>query len=222
MQAVLDLTTELQLTASGKAYVVDFVSPQGRNTRTWVAVSQSKIEAGKLWVAEWLLEPRREGIGALIKAGYSCLMGEVITEGIGKTDTPRPELQEGVIAKGFFTVQTEGEKHRTYRIKTNRRGQTVIGLLVGQNNVTDYAWFGFVDGSNLRFWKGARFQMMPFRLSVSREELTEGFNAIIGNPNEAGLRYATEYTNCSRCGRLLTVPESIATGKGPECVNLGY
>lgn len=224
MQAVLNLTTELKLTESGKAYVVDFVNSQGRNTRTWVAVSQSKIEDGKLFVAEWLLEPRREGIGSLIKAGWKCLMGEVIADAnsIGVTDTPKVEYAEAVINKGFFTVQVEGEKHRTFRFKTNRKGQTLIGLLVGQNNVTDYAWFGFVDGTTLRFWKSARYQQMPFRLPISHEVAMECFNAILGNVDEAGKRYATEYKNCSRCGAVLTTPESIALGLGPVCDGLRY
>lgn len=223
MQAVLNLNTELELTASGKAYVLDFENPRGgKPVRTWIPLSNSKIEAGKLFVAEWLLEPRREGIGALLKAGYKCLYGETIADSIGKTDTPQKPLAEGAINKGFFTVQVEGEKHRTFRFKTNRKGQTLIGLLVGQNNVTDYAYFAFVDGTTLRFWKGARYQMMPFRLPISNEVATECFNAILGNVDEAGKRYATEYKNCSRCGAVLTTPESIELGLGPICDGLRY
>lgn len=223
MQAVLNLNTELELTASGKAYVVEFENPRGgAPVRTWVAVSQSKVEAGKLYVAEWLLEPRREGIGALLKAGYRCLMGEAITESIGETDTPRPALNAGVIAKGFFTVQGADEVHRTFKFKTNRKGQTMIGLMIGRNNLSDYAWFGFVDGRTLRFWRTARYDMMPYTLPVSHDVLTECFNAIMGDAEGAGKRYATYYKNCSRCGKVLTTPESLERGLGPECAGLRY
>ena len=223
MQAILNLTKELELTASGKAYVVEFENPRGGlPVRTWVALSQSKIESGKLFVAEWLLEPRRDGIGALLKAGYRCLMGDKIERSIGQTDTPRPALKSGVIAKGFFTVQGADEKHRTFRFKTNSKGQTLIGLMVGQNNITDYAWFGFVDGGIIRFWRTARYNMMATELPISHEAVTECFNAIIGNVEQAGKRFATYYKHCSRCGKILTTPESLERGLGAECAGLKY
>lgn len=223
MQAILNLNKDLELTASGKAYVVDFKNPRGGEpVRTWVAVSQSKIESGKLYVAEWLLEPRRQGIGALVKAGYECLMGTAVVDALAKTDTPRPELNAGVIAKGFFTVQDANDTHRTFRFKTNQRGQTLIGLMVGRNNVTDYAWFGFVDGATLRFWRTAKYQMMPFTLPISHDAIVECFNAIIGNVEQAGKRYASYYKNCSRCGKVLTTPESLERGLGAECAGLKY
>lgn len=221
MQAILNLKNDLEVTASGKAYVMDFVK-DGKNTRTWLPISHSKVEAGVLYVAEWLLEPRRDGVGALLKSGWQAVAGDVIVAELTPTDTPKKELQAGVIAKGFFTVQAEDEKHRTFRIKTNGKGQTLIGLMVGRNNVTDYAWFGFVDGDKIRFWRQARYEMMPYTLPVSNELIEECFNAILGNVEGAGLRYATEYKNCSRCGKVLTTPESLERGLGPECSGLGY
>jgi hypothetical protein len=211
------------VTESKKAYIVDFVNPRGGNqpVRTWVPVSHSTIENGMLKVADWLLEPRRNGIGALVKAGYRCLVGEPVLESVTPTETPKQGLALGAIAKGYFTVEG-GDKHRTFKIKTNRKGQTLIGLMVGRNNTTDYAWFAFVDGTKLRFWGKAKYNQMTYTLPISRDEIEECFNAIIGNVDEAGKRFATVYKICSRCARPLTTPESLERGLGPECAGLKY
>ncbi len=234
MQPVLDLTNPQDfefnehthgknVTPTRKAYILDFENPRGGvPVRTWVAVSQSKIENGKLLVAEWLLEPRREGIGSLLKAGYKCLMGEVVPTEKLDTMADRPAMKSGVINKGFFTVEGGDDKHRTFRFKTNAKGQTLIGLMVGQNNVTDYAWFGFVDGEIIRFWRNARYQQSIVNLPISHTEIEQCFSAIRGNVEGAGLRFATYYKNCSRCGKVLTTPESLARGLGAECAGLKY
>jgi hypothetical protein len=223
MIAILDLKNDLELTASGKAYVLEFQNPtNGKRVKTWVALSQSKIEAGSLWVAEWLLDPRKEGVGALIKNGYRSLSGDIVRECISEPKVS--ESETACITKGFFTVQDSEDKHRTFRIKTTKKGLTIIGLMVGKNNLSDYAWFGFVDGENLKFWKSARYgyENGTYTLPISRDAIQECFNAIIGKTEESGKRFADIYQNCSRCGKVLTTPNSLLLGKGPECEKLGY
>lgn len=238
MQPILELTNiadfdfnehthGANVTASRKAYIVDFENPHGKPVRVWIPLSQSRIENGILLVAEWLLEPRREGIGSMLKAGYKCLVGQAIKVEEAPSVAPafdRPAFKSAVINKGFFTVEEEGEKHRTFRFKTNAKGQTIIGLMIGQNNITDYAWFGFVDGETIRFWKNARsgWPQVTVTLPISHEAINECFEAIKGNVEGAGLRYATYYKHCSRCNKVLTTPESLERGLGAECAGLKY
>lgn len=220
--AITTHTKGVNVTPSGKAYKVAFQRPNGSIVPAWVPVSQSKIDAGMLWVADWLLEPRREGIGSLMAAGHKCLVGTIIPDTIEPLDTPKHVLEPAVIYKGYFTVEVEGEKHRTFKFKTNSKGQTIIGLLTGASNTTDYTWFAFVDGTILRYWKQPRFGGLPTTLPISREVANECLAAILGNVELAGLRYATVYSNCSRCGKVLTTPESLAIGLGPICDGIRY
>lgn len=224
MLPILILNDTLELTPSGKAYVVNFENfRNGKLLRTWIPVAHSKIDEGSLWIDEWLLEPQRDGICALIRAGHKCLSGTVIIKDkIESVWSSKSVFQPAVITKGFFTVQGANEKHRTFRFKTSKTGRTLIGLMTGSNNIKDYTWFGFVDGDKIRFWKIPRYHQMASTLPISQEAIYEYFNAILGNIEESGKRYATYYKNCSRCGAVLTTPESLAAGRGPECRSIGY
>lgn len=220
--AITPTSRGANVTPSLKAFKVEFQRANGQVMPSWVPVSQSKVEAGLLWVAEWLLEPNRDGIGALAAAGHKCLSGTVIPDEVKPTGTFRDAYVPSPIHKGFFTVVADGEKHRTFKFKTGRNGKTAIGLLTGANNTEDYTFFGYVDGNKIRFWRNPSFNGMPTRLHVDHDVLNECLAAILGDVNGAGLRYAMESEKCSRCGRDLTVPASICNGLGPVCDGLGY
>lgn len=219
-----DLTHNL--TTTGKAWIFEFNTPNGAR-RVFVPVSQSKIERGILWVADWLLQPHRDGIAHMVNNGYTCREGvtlkveaEAIPEAIVLS-----EVQPAVIKKGFFTVEAEGEKHRTFRVKTSAKsGKTIIGLMVGSNNLTSYLWFGYVNGSKIQFWgkPNMGWGQESRELPITQGTANACWEAILGNPNEAGLRFANESKQCARCGRVLTNPESIENGIGPECINMGF
>jgi hypothetical protein len=112
---------------------------------------------------------------------------------------------------GIYTVEHE-EGHSTFRVKLQPSdakfapGATLIELLVGQDNTSDYSTFGFVrDG-----------RLMPFKGFRSHETLLERANAFLRNPEAALVS-----KHCARCGHVLTTPESIAAGLGSECRRLG-
>ena len=90
-----------------------------------------------------------------------------------------------------------------------------VSLLTGTDNQSDYTYVGMIHpqsraftltrGSRLTFdapavvafrwfWQGMRANVMPSQLEVWHEG------------------------KCGRCGRKLTVPESIESGFGPECI----
>lgn len=120
---------------------------------------------------------------------------------IGGTDIPN----------GTFTLRRPDGTHRTFRVRTQREdarfapGRRIIGFLSGPDNTSNYTWFGFVD-VRIVFWR--RF-LGRERLRRDVELLEAYFNRGEGHVDEA--------RSCLRCNRLLTTPESISRGIGPEC-----
>lgn len=117
----------------------------------------------------------------------------------------------------------------TYRIRV-KRGQSpadtplFVGVLTGPENESHYDFLGtiFPDG---------RTTVPPYRHGmrsrISREAPSAKAFAWFWRATEAGhVPESVEVWHegkCGRCGRKLTVPESIEAGIGPECAQLmGY
>lgn len=114
----------------------------------------------------------------------------------------------------------------------------VLKLLVGRNNTEDYEGFAFVDDRGVTVWtrfRGAgrawfggsdpRYptaDALPAAASM-HQRLAAGIVDLAWNGGggsslaRAGWRVELA-ADCIRCGRLLTTPESIANGIGPECL----
>jgi len=89
------------------------------------------------------------------------------------------------------------------------------GVLVGPDNERHYDYLGMLkpEGLELRLTKGSKRPEGDQAVKVLRWvlKLVED-----GKPVPEG--YAVHHEGkCGRCGRLLTVPASIAIGLGPEC-----
>ena len=212
-----------------RAVALNFVKGSARRT-VWIPKSHSHFDGSKLEVANWLLT---KDLGAVIKGGYKLADANLLIVNpndvsiVPRVSTPAETLQtseglpvqvgpqtfeEPIIKKGFFTVVNEDGSHRTFRIKTSPRGRkaTVIGMLTGSNNVSDYTYFAYVNGGSLRFFFANRFNQTAM----------QGYWEVIkGDPTAAGRRYALESTRCCRCNAPLTTPESINNprGLGPVC-----
>jgi len=116
---------------------------------------------------------------------------------------------------GIITVKnTNRGTHRTFRIKTQKPdakfapGERILSLLTGPDNTSDYTQIAFVkDDGRVILWN--RFQ-------------TEGYRNLVAVLTEKdvwatrGFDYMYE-GRCRVCNRLLTNPESIESGIGPEC-----
>ena len=113
--------------------------------------------------------------------------------------------------KARFTL--EGQKARfTYRVKQSKGdgGPWWVQVLDGPDNEADYRYIGFItdEAVLLAGKKGCpdapSFQALAWYLRHLGDER-------VGFYHEG---------RCGRCGRTLTVPESIATGMGPVCATL--
>lgn len=116
---------------------------------------------------------------------------------------------------GIVTMRSlrTGE-HRTFRIWTKSKesnfmpGRRVVGLLSGPDNESDYRAFGVMDDDGrIHLWRkhqGERFyQWAAAALSAPEQFLHQVEFSFDGR--------------CRRCNRLLTDPDSVASGIGPHC-----
>jgi len=138
------------------------------------------------------------------------------------------QLETMRIPNGELTIEnTATGEHRTFRIKRQKDdsrfapGQRIVQLLTGSDNTGDYQTFAFLIDDK----PDARQGMPIFRKKRAQSEKWAQYAtalwslAIMG---EASPYTAKGYTlhvsrHCIRCNRLLTTPESIERGIGPEC-----
>lgn len=138
------------------------------------------------------------------------------------------------IHDGTVTVHNPATGHHcTFRVKTVRdtRGPTdgrkpstligkrIVSLLSGQDNDDDgsYTGFGFVnEDGTISVWRMKRGVAKP---SGYEESDFEKFARILQSPALfAGRLEYLAALSCRRCGRKLTVPTSVTSGYGPECI----
>jgi len=120
---------------------------------------------------------------------------------------------------GFCTARnSETGEHRTFRVRTARRGalkgERIVGLLTGPDNTVDYSDFGFLlDSGRVAVWRSKRgaagFPSQWDRLARFVER-RDWFAENRGVEFDLSIR-------CRVCNRELTDPLSIDLGIGPKC-----
>ena len=121
------------------------------------------------------------------------------------------------IHAGKATLTVVGAHSRfTYKIRAAKEGGVhFVSVLSGPDNYTNYQYIGFIKhGSLLAGKKG-----LPAAPSFKALNWTLAHLAKHPGQLEGPLEIWHE-GKCGRCGRKLTVPESIDQGYGPECVKL--
>ncbi len=122
--------------------------------------------------------------------------------------------------KAIFSVSNDKGDHYTYRI--NHREKTeqwpecwFVSLLTGPNNEDDYTYLGMLDDSQLvRLTAKSKYQPDSLPVKVIRWALKLIYSGSALPPG-----YSINHCGCcGRCGRLLTVPSSVESGFGPECI----
>lgn len=121
--------------------------------------------------------------------------------------------------KAIFTIRNEETMNRfTYKFKKARSSSGVhwVYVLTGSDNEHDYK---FIGGWSLTkgFICSPQSQINPTATSVKAIEYYTR-RLFDGSLPEKIKTY--HMNHCGRCGRLLTVPESIVSGYGPECIHL--
>ena len=130
------------------------------------------------------------------------------------------ETAKAYALAGNATLTLESLKsgaHFTYRVrqaKDKESGEPTpdtyfVSLLTGQDNENDYQYLGMIRRGEFALTKGSRAgaeaaSVKAFGFFFKSHEL---------HPSLA----IYHHNHCGRCGRTLTVPESITAGIGPEC-----
>lgn len=132
----------------------------------------------------------------------------------------------------YFTLRSKKTGVRyTYRVNRAEEDQQqtmfqgrargprwFCALLSGPDNTADYTYLGMIEGNlehpTFRLTKKSKMtsESAPVR-AISYAIANLAKNAI---PDQLEIWHEGR---CGRCGRTLTVPESIAAGLGPECAS---
>lgn len=143
--------------------------------------------------------------------------------------TTLPAIREYVEAgNATLTVRSKPTGQRLtfkfVRPKEPREGRAVpifVRLLSGPDNEAHYEYLGCIwpDGEGAYRYQHSHKSRITADAPSAR--VAVWFATCVGNANPALLEQAEVWHEgrCGRCGRKLTVPESISSGYGPECIN---
>ena len=121
----------------------------------------------------------------------------------------------------LFTVKSQKTGTRfTYKVLVDCKNERIynVSVLTGPDNVRNYRHIGHIyKGSN------SISHLFEPHKSIHTKEApsTIAFEYIFNNLCSGRVMPQVEIWHngrCCRCGRILTVPESISMGIGPECV----
>ena len=111
-----------------------------------------------------------------------------------------------------FTIENPNTGNRfTYWVRKakDRENFYFVRVLTGPDNTSDYSYLGTIDGRHYKHgWKSRIKPTAPSSRAI---------NWLMVHLDNLGLVKVHHEGRCGRCGRVLTVPESIITGFGPEC-----
>ena len=135
------------------------------------------------------------------------------------TEIYRHEIKDVVFAGNAIITLESGKTgaYLTYKIQRSKNDANLyfIKSLRGSDNLTDYTYIGcyFADTKTFvveKSYKDTDVNSWPKSIRAIRYF----FNNIDNVPDVLKV-----YHNgiCCRCGRILTTPESIRRGMGPEC-----
>ena len=122
----------------------------------------------------------------------------------------------------FTLVFLDTDTRYTYRVRKayareDELPRWFVSLLTGSDNESSYTYIGmiFSNEAGKTYFSLTRKSHLPFTSPP-----VVGFNRVLRRLNNDEGLMDVEFWHagmCGRCGRTLTVPESIATGLGPEC-----
>jgi hypothetical protein len=158
-----------------------------------------------------------------------------LTELFAAMDTDPRETSNGkFVADAAFTTPQEafnfllgGKATLTFRSKKTGNRFTFlveasddervyfVKMLVGSNNESDYQYLGHIFARDRKYVHGKKSRI------TADAPGAKAFNWVYCQLLDQKLPDTLEVWHegvCGRCGRKLTVPESIRSGFGPECI----
>lgn len=135
----------------------------------------------------------------------------------------RHEIRENIgdfvkAGKAIFTIENEKTQNRfTFRVSKceDKDDLFFVSVLAGPDNTHDYSYIGAIFGNTFKQTRGSK--VSPEAQSF---KVFSWFHRIVSDKN-ANLPESVHFYHegkCGRCGRRLTVPSSVLSGFGPECI----
>lgn len=122
-----------------------------------------------------------------------------------------------------FAADKDIKPHYTFRVRKSKATDKWpeaywVNLLTGPDNTADYMPIGKldVDTGAVALTKNTKFTLDSWPVRLLQRTLARVWADEADKVAAAGFKLHHE-GRCCRCGRLLTVPESIESGVGPEC-----
>jgi len=142
---------------------------------------------------------------------------------------PARHLEFVMGGHAYFTLKNAETGVRfTYRvgIPEDQKQETAsiwfVGLLTGSDNNSDYSYIGHIrlnqETSKYYFVHGKKSKIGADAPGVVA--FSKVFNGLLANGITLPKLEIWHEGRCCRCGRKLTVPESIESGIGPECARI--
>lgn len=149
------------------------------------------------------------------------LLDREIEAGLERHSLTKESIRPFILAgNAIFTIQNEKTGGRfTFKVATKKNDPTAphwVRVLTGPDNTDHYTFMGTIFGmenyvhsrkSNLTLHAQSVKVFLWFWNALSRNELPDCIKVY-------------HEGRCGRCGRRLTVPESIENGLGPVCLGL--
>jgi hypothetical protein len=129
-----------------------------------------------------------------------------------------PSRKDAPLQPGYYTVQLFGS-HVTFRIIRQdltakfAPGEYLLERLTGPDNTSSYRGVAFISRDFRRAHVWGKHK--------ADTKLTQAITVLERQPGAAAVGYAMASGRCYVCGRMLTTPESIASGIGPVCAEGG-
>jgi hypothetical protein len=165
----------------------------GQSVAHGPASSQPTIEQGKI---------EQEGIQRFV------------AEGELGNPTDAYNFMMGGNATLTFRSKATGNRF-TYRVRlSDDKRMFFVSLLVGQSNETDYQYLGHVFADTQLYFHGRKSRINSS--APGAVAFTWVYKQLLRQTLPDSLEIWHEGV-CGRCGRKLTVPESVKSGFGPEC-----
>lgn len=151
-------------------------------------------------------------------------------------DVPIPEPLKFILAgNAYFTLRsTKTGTRYTYRVsrafdeitdpvslKPVKKFKDIwfVSLLTGPDNWQNYTYIGILRGNALEGQQFATTGKSKLPLEAAPvKAITYAIDCLRTRPDAPGVEIF-HAGKCGRCGRMLTVPESIISGFGPECLD---
>jgi hypothetical protein len=112
-----------------------------------------------------------------------------------------------------FTTRSGVETRFTYRMAASDDGRVFfVSLLTGSDNESSYSYMGIVNERGFRRTAKSRIS----EDALGHRAFARAWSCLSAGTLPDTLEIWHE-GRCGRCGRTLTVPESIEAGIGPEC-----